>query len=298
MKRLKIILPALLAVTLAGLFSCKSAPIVSDVDPLDLLDGSSSFYLRIPQKADPALISRMLQNNLQGLSESDADRITQRIDTVYMGIRKSRKGSDFQLATSCNFPQIAVNTAFSKKNGWKSEKLSLDSKLGKPVVYTVYDNSGLLASFPSLTTGVMGRGVPAMVERYHNLLQYIESAAYDSLDENARQWLSYENELSDAQVRFFASKPQSFLTTLTGANLNFKLIYVKGYLENDPENDSQYRMQLEFEFRDSRVVGAAKAMLSVAFGLTDSNVRLTTDTHLIISGIKINKNQLYKILVI
>ena len=85
---------------------------------------------------------------------------------------------------------------------------------------------------------------------------------------------------------------------MIGANLNFKLIYVKGFLKNDLKNEKQYITELEFEFRDPRVVGAAQAMLEVAFGLTDSSVRRISDTHLIVSGIRINKNQLYKILVL
>lgn len=284
----------------AGIFSvaCKSTPFVSEVDPLDLIDSRSAFYIRIPKDVDSNLISRMLQNNLEGLSEIDAQKVAERIDTVYLGLKKSKKSVEFQISSLCSFPKIAVSSAFSKKNGWTSDKLILEGSDKKNVSYTVYNNSGILAAFPSENIALIGNSVPAMVERYHNISQNIEFEDISLLDENIRGWLSYENGFHDGQIRFYASKPQSFLTTLIGANLNFKLIYVKGFLKNDLKNENQYISELEFEFRDPRVVGAAQAMLEVVFALTDSSVKRITDTHLIVSGIRINKNQLYKILVL
>lgn len=278
--------------------ACKSTPFVSEVEPLDLLDSRSAFYIRIPKDVDSILISRMIQNNLEGLSENDAKKISERIDTVYLGLKKSKKSVDFQISALCSFPKLAVSSAFSKKNGWASDKLILEDSYKKDVSYTVYANSGIFAAFPSESIALIGNSVPSMVERYHNISQKIEFEDDFLLDENVRDWLSYENGIHDGQIRFYASRPQSFLTTLVGANLNFKLIYVKGFLENDPKNENQYVTELEFEFRDSRVLPAAHAMLEVAFGLTGSNVQKTSDTHLVVSGIRINKNQLYKILVL
>ena len=278
--------------------ACKSTPSVSEVDPLDLLDSKSAFYIRIPKDVDSKLISRMLQNNLEGLSESEAQKVAERIDTVYLGLKKSKRNVDFQISSLCSFPKIAVSSAFSKKNGWTSDKLVLEGADKKNISYTIYNNSGILAAFPSESVALIGNSVPSMVERYHNISQKIEFEDNFLIDENIHDWLSYENGLHDEQIRFYASKPQSFLTTLIGANLNFKLIYVKGFLVNDLKNENQFVTELEFEFRDSRVVVAAQAMLEVAFGLTDSSVRRTSDTHLVVSGIRINKNQLYKILVL
>lgn len=281
-----------------SLVGCKSAPVVSEVNPLDLLDNNSSFYLRIPTSVDPVMIQNMLRNNLKNLSQSDAEKVTDRIDTIYIGLNKSRKSADYQISALCNFPKIAINQAFSKKNGWTSDKLVLSGVDGKPVNYTVYQNSGLLAAFPSVNVACLGRAVPSMVEKYNLLTKKESDPSVVPLDAEVRSWLQYENDIPDDQVRFYASKPQSFLSMLTGANLNFKLVYVRGILENDPKNDKQYFMQLEFEFKEPKMLPAAKAMLSVAFGLTDSDVRITSDTHLIISRIKINKQQLAKILVL
>lgn len=279
-------------------FGCRSVSVENFVDPLDLIDSESSFYLRIPKNVDSDLISRMLQNNIQGISEKDAYRITERIDTVYLGLKKSRKSVEFQISSLCSFPKIAVGSAFSKKNGWSTDKLVLENSAKKNETYTIYKNSGILASFPSVNIALLGRNVPSMVEKYHNISNGINTDFTFALAEDLHDWLSSDDRSSANQVRFYASKPQSFLTTLTGANLNLKLAYVKGFLVNDADDARQYLASLEFEFKDSRVVGAAKAMLEVVFGLTDSNVTVTSNTHLIVSDVKINKTQLYKILVI
>lgn len=303
LKREKIFyaLSAAVLVIAAGIcsFGCKSTPFVeNEVDPLDLIDSRSAFYIRIPKEVDSALIARMLQNNLQGLSENDARKVAERIDTVYLGLKKTRKSVEFQIASRCSFPKIAVSSAFSKKNGWTSDKLVLNNAENREIPYTVYSNSGILAAFPSENIALLGVNVPSMVERFHNISQKIEFSDDLLLGEDIKTWLSYEDGIRDGQIRFYASKPQSFLTTLIGANLNFKLVYVKGFLENDFSNENQYLAELEFEFREPRVVGAAQAMLEVAFGLTDSNVKKTSETHLVVSGIEINKRQLYKILVL
>lgn len=297
-KWLSVVLGAFILVASGISLACKSTPFVSEVDPLELLDSRSAFYIRIPKDVDSKLISRMLQNNLDGLSDADAQKVAERIDTVYLGLKKSKKNVDFQISSLCSFPKIAIASVFSKKNAWTSDKLILEDAEKKNISYSIYNNSGILVAFPSENIALIGNSVPSMVERYHNISQKIEFEDDSLLDENIRGWLSYENGLHDEQIRFYASKPQSFLTTLIGANLNFKLIYVKGILVNDPKNEKQYVSELEFEFRDPRVVVAAQAMLEVAFGLTDSSVIRTSDTHLFVSGIRINKNQLYKILVI
>ena len=83
---------------------------------------------------------------------------------------------------------------------------------------------------------------------------------------------------------------------LTGANLTLRLLYVRGSMKVDPKLKKQYLMDLEFEFKDSRTVPAARGALSVAFGLTDSDVTQETPWHLTISNIKIDREQLYKLL--
>ena len=233
-----------------------------------------------------------------GLSEKNAEKVSERIDTVYVGLARHRKSTEYQLSASCDFPKAALSAAFSKKNGWKAEPLFLPDADGKKVGYTIYDNSAVQVSFPSSDIVCAGRAVPLMVEQFHDRVNSLPLETDSPLLPDVHSWLEYEGGLKNEEIRFFAAKPQSFLTMLTGAQLNFQLVYVRGIMENDPLNDRQFRMQLEFEFRDKRLVPAARGALTVAFGLTDSEVLRETETHLTIRNIKINKNQLYGILVL
>lgn len=274
---------------------CKSTPVVQKtVHPLNLIDNNSSFYLKIPTKQDKSLVVSIVEHNIKDVSESDANLIAERIDTIYLGINKRRKSTEFQLSASCSIPKIAVSKLFTKKNGWNSEKLILQNQLGDEVEYKIFDNSELLLSFPSQNLVALGRAVPSMVEVYNTYFYEIENGPVFNLNPLITEWF----EKDDDAIRFFATKPQSFLTILTGANLNYKLVYVCGTIISDTKRDDQYIMNLEFEFREKKVVPAAKAALSLAFGLTNSEVCLETPTHLVISNIKISKKELYKILVL
>ena len=92
-KWLSVMLGAFVLIASGISLACKSTPSVSEVDPLDLLDSRSAFYIRIPKDVDSKLISRMLQNNLDGLSDADAQKVAERIDTVYLGLKKSKRNS-------------------------------------------------------------------------------------------------------------------------------------------------------------------------------------------------------------
>lgn len=348
------VVSALLSLLLAALVpaGCKTAappvPVRNPVDPLDLLDGKSAFFLRIPAAEDRELVARVLRNYVRDLPEEYASDVAERIDVIYAGLSRSRHSSEIQLAASCAVPKAAVAAVFSQKNGWNAELFIPDTAPDKFAGYRIYDNGSMRISFPSDDIVCLGRGVAQMVGKYDLLsapasdapsaksgagggsdsagsggdsgaagrsaadsaaaretgtspmsggtsaLQGDGAADLPELETAAYEWLSGNS----PGIRFFASRPQSFLTMLTGANLNFKLVYVRGVMTGDPRDERQYRLELEFEFRDRRLLPAAKGVLSVAFGLTGSDVTAESDTHLRISNIRINKEQLYKILVL
>ncbi|MDY5048620.1 MAG: hypothetical protein SPF11_03620, partial [Treponema porcinum] len=235
MKKHNIFAAAVLSALLAAVSGCKSVPKSAvRVDPLLLLDNESSFYLRIPSSADEKLISRVVQGAVKGISESDARIISSRIDVVYAGLNKKRTKTDYQIAASCDFPKAALSKAFSRKNGWTKDSLLLNDGGGNPVEYGIYSDGRILASFPGQMTACAGRNVPSMVETYHNAYYNLFPSA-SVLDENIYSWLCFDSENPDGKIKYYASKPQSFLTMLTGAVLNFNLVYVRGSIESDPK---------------------------------------------------------------
>ncbi|MFA6855680.1 MAG: hypothetical protein WCR31_00595 [Treponema sp.] len=271
--------------------SCKSVPQGNPVNPLDILDSGSSFYLKIPEKTDPILVSRVLQSGIVGLSSENADKIAERIDVVYAGLERKLNKTVVQAVVSGSVPHIAVSRVFEKNNGWEPFSVYEKNTAGKPTGYVYYTekSSGMQAAFPSDNIACFGYAVPAMIDSYHNHAFNGDSSCF--IQSSVYEWL-YEG---GSQIRFYAVKPQSFLTVLTGTNLNLKLAYVKGYMITDQNHSDQYIMTIEFEFNNERMIKAGESMLSLAFGLTNSQTQLTTQTHLIVSDIRINKKQLYKL---
>ena len=277
--------------------SCKSAPLVEpDVQPVDLIDSKSSFYLRIPTSVDSLLLETVLASNFPNMSQENIKRISSRIDTIYIGLNRTKKGVDWQISLLCNFPKIATDIAFSKKKGWEVEKYEVINSKQKKSVYEIFSKSAISAAFPSEKVACFGRDIPEMLEKYHELTVNPDANFVEPEFRDTYEWLSYEDGIPDNEIHFYASRPQSFLTVLIGAQLNYQLDYIRGKMFNDSKNSNQYIMELEFEFKDRRIMPAAKGAITLALGLTDSEVRKDSDTHLTISNIKISKKQLYQLL--
>lgn len=276
--------------------SCKSAPAASDVRAVDLLDGRSGFYMKIPSSIDKNLVARIITSSFEGISDEDAMLVSDRLETVYVGMNKTKRSTEYQISTDCNIPKFAINKIFTKKNGWSSENLFLDVPGKKSDSYKIYSGSFINAAFPSSNIALLGRSVCDMVVSYHNIKYKIENKddTFVPLDFKVYEWLSSD----ENEIRFFAVKPQSFLTILTGANLNFKLIFVRGNMVVDPKHENQFLMNMEFEFKDKSYVMMAKSVITLAFGLTDSLLIQETPTNIKVKGIKISKDQLYRLFVL
>ena len=67
---------------------------------------------------------------------------------------------------------------------------------------------------------------------------------------------------------------------------------------SDSAHEDQYLMSIEFDFNNKNVVRAGEAMLALAFGLTNAQTTRNSPTNITVSGIRINKRQLYKLFVL
>lgn len=291
---------ALAAGFAAGFFtSCKTLPAAeSSVNALDLLDDESAFYIAIPNSVDPELVVRFLQNNIQNLSEKDAALISSRIDNVYCGLNHRKNRTFIQLACQARIGNSLASKIFTEKNGWMSNLAITTFKN----TYTVYERDILELSFPSDNIALIGRDIPVMLNQFDNIRSLNIEAETDIaeiphlLQDQAYEYLSMADE--NNEIRFYAGRPQSFLTTLTGAQLDLKLDHVSGAFVCDPDKDSQYILTLDFKFKDPAYLKAGRGLLTLAFGLTNSNCQLIGEDELIISDIKIAKKSLYKILIL
>ncbi len=78
------------------LAGCKSAPAGRPVDPLELIDAESSFYIAVPRAADNVLIERIITGFYEQASETDAKMIADHVNKVYCGLNRSKHGTEVQ----------------------------------------------------------------------------------------------------------------------------------------------------------------------------------------------------------
>ncbi len=278
----------LLILLLAG---CKSAPAGRPVDPLELIDAESSFYIAVPRAADNVLIERIITGFYDQASEADAKMIADHVNKVYCGLNRSKHGTEVQASIDGNIPQKYIPKVLSAKNGWVTSDYSPAESLNK---YKIYSGP-VEMTFPSGKIACVGRNLEGMLDKYDSLSTLPAedtTVLYSDLDEELTSYLKG----AETEIRFYANKPQSFLTILTGAQLDLKLIDVKGSFTSDPKHPKQYFLDLDFRFKNGMFLKAGKTLLTLAFGLTNSQEEIIGDSELIIHDIRIDKQQLYKLL--
>lgn len=277
--------------------SCKSVPVAREVNAIELLDDKSAFYITLPSSADTKLIERIIKNNVPGISDSNVKLICEKINKVYCGINRSKNQMEFQSVLEGNIPVNMMSKVLSKKNGWTSKSVKSGENQLEYKLYNISnDKINLDMAFPSNKIACIGRNVQDMIVRYDTLVNLpVENNQLDTLiDEELTEYLTG----SDNEIRFFANKPQSFLTILTGVKLDLKLKSVKGAFIQDVDHENQYILNLHFDFLNEKFLKAGKTLLTLAFGLTNSQSIVIGTDILEINGIKLDKEQLYKLLVL
>ncbi len=273
------------------LAGCKSAPAGRPVDALELIDDQSSFYIAVPRAADNVLIERIITGFYQDASEADAKMIADRVNKVYCGLNRSKQGTEVQASIDGNIPKKYLPKVLSEKNGWVTSDYTPKNSA---VSYKLYSGAVEMA-FPSDKIACVGRNLEGMIDKYDSLSKLPAedtTELYSDLDKELTSYLKG----AETEIRFFANKPQSFLTILTGAQLDLKLIDVKGSFRTDPKHENQYLLNLDFRFKNGTFLKAGRVLLVLAFGLTNSQEEIIGDSELLIHDIRIDKQQLYKLL--
>ena len=278
----------LLVLLIAG---CKSAPAGRPVDALELIDAESSFYLAVPKAADNLLIERIITGCYEGASEDDAKMIAERVNKIYCGLNRSKHGTEIQASVEGSIPRKYIPKVLNSKKGWL---ISDYTPTESAESYKIFSGP-VEMTFPSDSIACIGRNLEGMLNKYDslsNLPADDTTELYSDLNPELTSYLKgAENE-----IRFYANRPQSFLTILTGAQLDLKLIDVKGNFTTDPKHPNQYLLDLDFIFKNGTFLKAGKTLLTLAFGLTNSQEEIIGDSELIINDIRIDKQQLYKLL--
>ena len=273
--------------------SCKTVPSGTVVKSVDLLDKNKNFYISIPASVDPELIKYVIKNNIEDISDSDVDEIVSRIDRAYAGLNADNKNPKLQLSIDSDIPVKYIPKILTKKNGWTVEDFTGPASSSK---YGIYSQQDIQLAFPSDKIALLGDNVEGMLSKYdeiHNIpAEESVGQNYSILD---NQTYSHITE-SDSEIRFITNNPETFLLMLTGQKLTLQLNTVRGSFVQDPKNENQYLLDFIFEFKNAKAAKAGKVMLGFVFGLADGEDNDLKDTEVLITGIKINKKQLYDIL--
>lgn len=281
----------MISVFVAG---CKTVPVSRTVRAIELLDDESAFYIAIPSSADSDLVQKIIKSYVPSLSDSNAKMICEKIDTVYCGISNKKNHMDFQCVVSGNIPVNMMPKILTKKNGWETSKIIPQDSSTQYNLYSISnENFSIDMSFPSANLAVLGRDVPKMIGRY----DFLSKLPTDDFELNTIIEKNLADFLNGAEneIRFCANKPQSFLTILTGAKLDLKLKEVSGVFVQDEKHENQYILNLKFMFKNEKYLKAGKTLLTLAFGLTNSQSIIVGTDELQINGIKLDKNQLIKL---
>ena len=84
---------------------------------------------------------------------------------------------------------------------------------------------------------------------------------------------------------------------MIGADIStrvFKLVYAKGDFTKLP--NQKYELTLDLEFQNKIYVKPAISILILTLGLTDSEIHQVSDTHIKLTGVHLNFNQLINML--
>lgn len=283
MKRRNIIF-TLLAAAGAVLFvlplaGCKSTKAISDeisaekvevipkVDPLAVLDGDSAVYFRVPVADHKPFVKSLLLSNIDGMADADAETIVNHLDMICLGVGTKENPKRLQLAASGSIPRIAVKTALSEKKGW--------TKFTDPVTYYTHPGTKYQLAVPTTANVFLADDVSPLVENYKTVLgsdtESVITAQTDGWNDEVYEWMTAPG----SAMRFCVLRPQAFLARLLGVDMRFALEFASGELTAVKQDDTAvggvpgdagYELSMKLVFQKARVVRAALAVLSLAFG--------------------------------
>lgn len=288
----------LFAVCLAFLTGCKTAPVVTEnkVHASLLLDDEAAMYIHVPSKGNDAFLKQFVLGFNLGINEKDAELLIGKIDDVYASFGSKMDKKRFQIACESKIPSQAGSLL--KKNGFTEKSLEA-KRLNISGLYKYYEGKNLSIAFPASYLTAISTSVTPMLEEFtvqkvlNGIVKTEEPYREDWIESDLYKWITND----DSKIRFYLVRPQSFLTNLLGLDVSsktFKLNYAKGSFEK--LDDKQYELSLELEFQDERFVKPAVALLSLSFGLTDYSISQDENNkkHVVLSGVKINGQQLIK----
>lgn len=289
---------------------CKTVPQVqtalNPVNTIDILDDEGAMYIHIPSEENRELLEILVSGFLKGISSNDAKLLVSKVDNVYVSFGSRKDKKRVQLALDGNIP--GVTGSLLKNNGFEEVPYKAQS-LFEPSVdafisYKYYKSSELQISMPSTNQVIISRNVEPMIDQYNcerdavneiggMTIVFEEPYRDDWKSTDLYQWISEDV----SSIHFYIVRPQAFLSNLIGSDVSsriFKLVFAKGNFSKLP-ND-KYELTLDLEFQNEKYVKPAISMLILTLGLTDSEIKRISPTHIQLTGVHMNTKQLTNML--
>ncbi|MCR5290683.1 MAG: hypothetical protein K6E51_11885 [Treponema sp.] len=260
---------------IACLFGCKSVQSVTpeetpasdvetqalkEVDPVYVIGSDGAVYFHIPVKQNKDFVKSLFQSAVNDISESDAQKIVDRIDIVYAVLGSDTDKNRLQVSASGSFPMTAIKFVMTQKNGWISH--------GNPVQFYTRSGTDFQVAIPASSKLLVAKDVQPMVDIFKGITDGVIAAEKPWPDTDIEYWM--EDNTSD--IRFCVLRPQAFLAGLLGMDMRLALSRVKGKLVEADEN-TMY-LTLVMQFQNALVIKAAQSMMKLAYG---NSVTITAD---------------------
>lgn len=287
-----------------AVFGCKTASQVATVPvyAFDVLDDEGAMYIHIPVAENKELSQKLVLAYTKGMSESDANLLVSKLEDVYASFGSRTDKRRVQIAAEGSIPSVA--SSFLKKDGYEEKKYNAKGLTDFSPVYSYYAKDKMQLAFPGSNIICISPNVLPMLDLYEKEFENLNGTGNSEIDfatEYRAEWQSsdlYQWISEDVpSIHFYIVRPQAFLTNLIGTDVSskvFKLVYAKGNFTKLP--NLKYELTLDLEFTDSRFVKPATSMLILTLGLTDSEIKNISPTHIQLSGVHLSSNQLIKML--
>ncbi|WP_294429493.1 hypothetical protein [uncultured Treponema sp.] len=264
MRRLKLAKLAAVAVITASFFSCKSAPELNPVDAFDVLEPGLAMYLSVPVQPNIDFVTLAVQN-LAKISENDARKITERLETAYIAVDSD---GEIQLSASGNIPTAFVGLALREKNGWKGGIVE------QQTVYT-HQQTQYQLCLPSSSNAFLSRKIEPMVKKYNDIafatFQENKPSKVEAYNLNllssrlTEKTYRFLHEELAADIKLYSPKPQVFTKVFLGSEIGVPVNSVFAELSQYQGVKEQFNVKLILNLAEARTVKATIAMMKIAF---------------------------------
>ncbi len=280
--------------------SCKSAPAPVDVDLLALVDADAPVYFFVPVENYQDFVQSVLQKKVNGLSQKDAAKITERMTDIY--VAAGLRNSSLQIASSLSIPQFALKSALSEKNGWVKE-----SSQNTSIPYTYYHSTnGVELSFPTETTALVSYNAEKQLGYFDKALTSQINLLPEETDASNKTESSipegfnpvvynYLTEPQRREMRFIAPKPSVFIRMLIGKQMNLALRSVYGSITKTPSG-KEAALSIVLKIEDPRAIKAAAQVVKLAIFPVAAKISVKDSTHIVITDYTISWNELNAII--